>query len=246
MSDTYKLVFRGEVLDGQHPAVVRKRLAAAASFQEAQLDKLFSGQPVIVKREADTATAARLQGLFKNAGARLRVLPVDGEATRAAPSTAVETPAATDTADSAGYELLPAGSDLLRQNERTEFVPRNVDTGRLSLEGARFTLPDAAPARATGPDISHLSLAAAGSDLGEPSEAPPEAPVPDFGLAEAGVDLGQLSVAVAAPLDLEQLDFELAPAGADLAPARRAAPPPAPDTSGLSLAPDPSQDADGS
>lgn len=250
MSDRYKLVFRGEVLDGQHPAVVRKRLASAASFQEAQLDKLFSGQPVIVKREADTATAARLQVLFKNAGARLRVLPVDGAEAAASPvagaaekpdpgasagaPAAAEPTAPAGPSGSAGYELLPAGSDLLRQNERTAFVPREVDTGSLSLEGARFTIPEAAP-DAAGPDVSHLTLAAPGSDLAEPSEVPPPAPVPEFGIAEAGVDLGQLRVAVEVPLDLDQLDFEVAPAGADLAPARRTEPPPPPDTSRLSL-----------
>jgi len=41
MSDTYKLVFRGEVLEGQHPAVVRKRLGASAGFGAEALTSCF-------------------------------------------------------------------------------------------------------------------------------------------------------------------------------------------------------------
>ena len=40
MSELYRLTFRGEVLPGQHPAVVRKRLAQEAAFDDAVLDKL--------------------------------------------------------------------------------------------------------------------------------------------------------------------------------------------------------------
>ena len=77
MDDVYRLIFRGEVLQGQHPSVVKKRLAKSLKLDEAQSEELFAGQPVVLKREADTKTAAKFQALFKEAGGRLRLMPVE-------------------------------------------------------------------------------------------------------------------------------------------------------------------------
>lgn len=246
MSDSYKLVFRGEVLEGQHPAVVRKRLGAAASFSDDQLNKLFSGQPVVVKRVADTATAARLQGLFKNAGARLRVLPVDEEAPAAAPAgtpseappaAAPGSPASQDGAPGT-FELLPAGSDVLREDERPVQPVREVDTGDLALEKARFVAEEPQPA-APAPDVSGITVADVGVDLSVERTAPEvTVATPSFEVAEVGADLAPRAVPPAAPVDFAQLNFEVAPAGTELGQVKLTEAPPAPDTSHLSLAPE--------
>lgn len=52
MSEQYRLVFSGEVLDGQHAAVVRKRLAAVLKLDDERMDVLFSGKAVVVKKAA--------------------------------------------------------------------------------------------------------------------------------------------------------------------------------------------------
>lgn len=248
MSDSYKLVFRGEVLEGQHPAVVRKRLAEAAGFGDAQLDKLFSGRPVVVKREADTATAARYQALFRKAGARLRVLPVETEDDAVAsvpsaidpgPSADAGSPAAAASGSSASgtFDVLPAGSDLLTQGERTAFVPRNVDTGALSLEGARFTMPDSDDSSAPpAPDVSHLSVAQVGAQLSDANlDTPAEVAAPDLDVAEVGADLGPGERPVEPAIDVSAVSFDVAPVGADLGERKGEPPPPAPDTSHLSM-----------
>ncbi len=252
MSDHYKLVFRGEVLDGQHPAVVRKRLATAGGFDDAALDKLFSGRPVVVKREADTATAARFQVLFKKAGARLRVLPLEVEddlvqpaGASAAGDGAGQQPDAAAPGDrsSGNFELLPAGSAILRDDERARWQPRHIDTGGLSLEGARFIVPDSASvgergrlAATGGPDVSHLSLAELGVDL---SSARPEpahvVEAPALEIAAAGEDLAPRAAPTPAPLHMDELDFDVAPAGADLGQRKPPPAPEAPDTSHLTL-----------
>ena len=74
MSEGYRLVFSGEVEEGQHPAVVKKRLAAVLKLDEQRMDMLFSGKSVVVKKAADEPTAKRYQQAFKKAGAVLRVL----------------------------------------------------------------------------------------------------------------------------------------------------------------------------
>lgn len=187
MSDRYRLLFRGEVLDGQHAAVVRKRLGESAGFTDAALEKLFSGRIVVVKQDVDAATANRFETVFRRAGARLeRKLLISAD-----PRTG-KTEAASDQGTTPGEpDLLPAGSDLLRADERTPWQPRDVDTSSLSLAGAQFTAPERG-AEAFGPDVSHLTLAAPGADLGAARTGDPS-PVqtPDFELAEAGADLQQ-------------------------------------------------------
>lgn len=246
MSDLYKLVFRGEVLEGQHPAVVRKRLAEAAAFDQAALDKLFSGQPVVLKRQADTATAARLQVMFKKAGARLRVLPVEGEEemggtsapARAQPATDSPRSGAPSSGSHAALELLPAGSDILRTDERTPFRPREVETGGLALEGARFQVPEAPPQPA-GPDLSHLTLAQTGADLGPRRPPPPDAVrAPELQIAEVGADLAPRAAAAPPAVDFASLAFDVAPPGSNLGQQASPPPPAAPDTSHLSLTSD--------
>lgn len=239
MAESYKLVFRGEVLEGQHPAVVRKRLGESGGFDAAQLDKLFSGRPVVVKRAADTVAAARVQSMFRKAGARLRVLPVDGDGPQASPQPIAESPPPADNAPAGAtaFQLLPPGSDLLRASERPQQVTRDVDTSALSLQGATFTVVDP-PAAPEGPDVSHLSVAEAGANLGSGSAEPAEpVPVPGFDIAEPGADLGQRTPPAAPAVDWSDLDFEVAPAGSDLRESRSESQPAPPDTSHLNLTP---------
>lgn len=231
MSHAYKLVFRGEVLEGQHPAVVRKRLGSTAGFADAQLDKLFSGQPIVVKRAADEATAARLQAMFKKAGARLHVLE-DGDARADAADTAADS--AAEAADDGAFTLLPAGSDLLSVDERTPWQPRDVDTGSLTL-GDSHVAPAAAPMPAA-PDVSHLELTPAGTDQSQ-TEAPasPRVAAPAFELGAVGEDLGQAKQSAAVPPNAGDGAFELAPAGETLDRRIRPSAPEAPDTSHLAI-----------
>ena len=73
MSERFRLLFRGEILEGQHQAVVKKRLAKLLGIDEAKAERLFAGKSVVIKKDADRATAERYQAEFKHAGARLRV-----------------------------------------------------------------------------------------------------------------------------------------------------------------------------
>ena len=226
MSERYRLVFRGELLEGQHSAVVKKKLGKALNLDGDRLAVLFSGKAVTLKKDADTATAARFQGLFKEAGARLRILAVSEDSQSgdgsdpAAPSSAG--PVATNGAMAVSGapsvnvngvpELLPAGSDVLRSDERPAVAAVEIDTSHLKVQGAVFIAAEEPTSEATL-DVSHLSV------------------------AEVGVDLGQLSETTSAPLDPNELDFEVAEVGSDLNQIKPEPTPPAPDTSHLSTVP---------
>ncbi len=246
----YRLVFRGELLEGQHQAVVMKKIGTLLKLDEARLAQLFSGKPVVLKQRADTATAARFQAGFKQAGARLRILPVaeealDADAAQApnpamTPSTAPP-PAPSADSTAAGLSIAAPGTDLLRPDERRAPAPVQVSTAHLSLAPAGTDLAPSKVQPSLELDLSHLNLLpqeAVGLEAELPLAEVAEVLEVDWDLAAPGADLGQQKTQVTPALDLAQVNFEVAPAGADLAPARKA-PPPAPDTSHIRL-----QDAD--
>ena len=57
MSELFNVVFSGEVSGRADPAVVRANVGKLFNASEAILDKLFSGQPVAVKKMVDRAGA---------------------------------------------------------------------------------------------------------------------------------------------------------------------------------------------
>ena len=156
MTERYRLVFRGEVLEGQHKAVVKQRLGAALKVEGERLDAMFTGKAVTIRKDADTDTAAKFQIAFKRAGARLRVLPIDDEpAGRSRRKRNLE-------AGGGAFRLAPVGSPMVE--------PRPARRRRRSIFRAcrwppRRCAEHAQTGRRVAPDVSHLTIAAPGVDL---------------------------------------------------------------------------------
>lgn len=70
-----QLVFRGECLDGYDPGVVRQAVARALRLDEARTERLFSGKPVVLRRQVDALSADRHIARFATLGAVLRTEP---------------------------------------------------------------------------------------------------------------------------------------------------------------------------
>ena len=261
MSEQYRLVYSAELNEGQHAAVVKKRLAAILKLDDARMDVLFSGKSVVVKKATDEKTAARYQEVFNKAGARLRILPVEGAGSavsdappakpaadagtskpQAAPAPAAPPASnpAPQTTEDGSIGVLPAGTDLLTDDERTQVVETEVDTSHLSVQGALFLgdeQVDEPENVQAGPNVDHISLADVGAQIGESPEdinAEIVAEIDaDFDLAEVGAIIGSLEERdVAAP---PATDFDLADTGADIDTSEKKPPPPPPDTSHIAL-----------
>jgi len=164
MSEEFKLVFRGDLAEGQHPAVVRRKLAQLLALDEPQLERLFSGQ-VVVKARADRQTAERLEALFRKAGAHLHreaVAPVQPlpEAPAADPEARTQQaePGRIAGQRTLDVELLPVGSDVLREDERAPWQPRHVETSHLDLLARDAQLEVSGPPPPPLPDTSRLRL----------------------------------------------------------------------------------------
>ncbi len=254
--EQYKLVYAGEITDGQHAAVVKKRLAGVLKLDDDRMDVLFSGKAVVVKKSTDARTAARYQDVFQKAGARLRVQPVEGAAAQSASASGTAAPAsaptrnspepaeAPDKASSADtvptpsadgdLQVMPVGSDVLTDAERPDAPAADVDTSHLSVQGAVF-VTDEPEAEVDAPNVDHLSMAEPGTVLGDPHEEVVVEIDADFDLADVGTDMGEITRESAAPLDVDAVDFDVADAGADLDTKSKPPPPAAPDTSHLTL-----------
>lgn len=240
VTDTYRLVFRGEVIEGQHPAVVRKRLAMALKLDDERVQSLFTGNPVVVRKSVDAETAAKFQAVFKKAGARLRVQPIVAADTPATGTLVTATTnAATDEPAAGGPEdwiVLPAGSYVLEPDEREPFVPRVIDTSHFALVKMKaFAAAEEARERQeiSAPEFEVLPVGARMSDE-QTRTAAMSTPVADFELAEVGAFLGSEVEDIDVSLPANP-DFDLAEPGVLILDAPGRPTPKAPDTSHLSV-----------
>jgi hypothetical protein len=256
MMEEYRLVYSGEVADGQHAAVVKKRLSTVLKLDDKRMEVLFSGKAVVVKKATDEKTAARYQQVFEKAGAKLRVLPLaDSQEERqdepvdepkdgsiaGSPSAAPEQLAPQTSAPATAMDVLPHGSDLLRDDERKQVDTPEIATDHLSVQGS-VLITDEPEDIIDVPDVDHISLAELGAMLGNVDGETLLAEIDtDFDLAEVGALLREADLVIAAELSAPDADFSVADVGADLDSMQKAVPPPAPDTSHIELEDDDSK-----
>ena len=194
MAKRYKLLFRGQVRKDQHAAVVRGRLQQLLKASDAQLDVMFSGEPVSIKKDVDEPTAERYIDAFFKAGARLELVELQDAppredaakqqsqsvAPQPAPATAsaASSPAAeAASATPAGnFELAAVGADLLEPSQRKPEPVANVPTDHLSLAFPGTNLGGDSEGmtqrESIAVDTSHLTLDQPGATLGVPAPAP--------------------------------------------------------------------------
>lgn len=189
--DRYNIVFSGELVTGADAATTRERLGSTFRLGASQLDNLFSGQAVIVKRDVNLMTATRFQQAFLAAGARAAIelataaapKPTDAASSGGltdTPGTAAEAEPAADgpeapkpQAASAGDTLVlaPPGTPLDEIKDRAP--ARQPDTSALSLvQSQDWDLSDCAPPPAATPeyDLSGLALTPLDARRGEDAE----------------------------------------------------------------------------
>lgn len=228
----YDVFYRGEVVEGADTARVRDNLAQLFKTQGAGLDRLFSGQPVLIKRGVDRQTALKYQVAMKKAGAicRVRENPQSGGS-----DTAATTAARDGTLGAA--TVAPPGTELV---SREPAPSPEFDLSRFSLaEVGADVLEDGAPRPAEPPpEPADLTIDPPGAVLVEPAPVAAAA-LPDtsgMSVAAAGENLTDQRPAEAAPVP-DVSDITMAPVGADVVEQREITPPPPPpDTGSLSLA----------
>ncbi|HEX6592647.1 MAG TPA: hypothetical protein VF050_11655 [Moraxellaceae bacterium] len=252
MSELFNVVFSGQISGRADPAVVRANVGKLFNASEAVLDRLFSGQPVAVKKLVDRATAMKIRALMKQAGADAQMVAVD-EQGRPLPAGAV--PAAEPQAPKAPPP--PEGTmaarveTLAEQHAREEATkpkpnapPPPADVNKVSTwalypVGFLLSAPLQRPA-AVMPNITGISMAAAGGVLVKPEEiakpAPVQVDISALSMAAAGTDV--LKESERARVEAVQVDISgmsMAEVGAPLDEIREDKPPVQVDISHIKL-----------
>jgi len=81
----YKLVFCGRILEGFHIAEVKKSLAGMLKADSKKIDLLFSGMPIILKKDIDYPTASKFKEALRTAGAVCEIERVAGDTNQIKP-----------------------------------------------------------------------------------------------------------------------------------------------------------------
>lgn len=233
-SDTYAIVFKGDVVEGHQPAAVQAQLAKLLKLDPAKAKALFSGKQIVLKKTADKAEAARYGKALKKTGADVNIRVI-----KAKPAAAPEPETAT--VDTSGITLAENdGGDLFDAQPEAEAPELDLSEYAVA-ENDGSLLVEPAEKIDVNIDLSDYSVAENdGSDLFEAEELDiPEVDVPDFGLDEPGAVLEtiQEEKEFVSP---DTMGMTLAMAGADLIEEDEKPPEPppkAPDTSGINLIP---------
>jgi hypothetical protein len=111
--------------------------------------------------------------------------------------------------------LAPAGTEVLREDERAEPVTRNIDTSALILDSAGQRLSEEAAPPPPAPDTQHLSMGEVGDTIPTlPSSAVPLHPNLDgLALSAEGTDFSDCAPPAAAAPELDLSALEALPAG---------------------------------
>lgn len=246
-NERYDLVFRGDILLDHSLEQVKQRLQKLLKADAKQVEGLFSGRPVVLKRGLDAGAGQKYLRALEQAGARARLVPRAADQSNS-PDNPSARPgiARSGSQASSGLSLAPLDGPLLKPGERPGpgQAPLVVNTEGLSLRPVGGDLLD--PAERPNPQTPDqpapdYGLSDPGSDLLAPEErhrpAPVELTLEDWGLAEVGENLLREQER-AKPLPAPALSghLSLAPEGTELEGLPRKPAPSPPDTSGLSLA----------
>ena len=171
----FEIAFSGKVLPGAQLEQVKAAIARVFQADEALLARLFSGQRVVIKKGLDTAGVAKYQAAFQRAGAVLEVRDLNVEIIEEiTPGLPAEEPApSAPTSVSAVAQASatsPAGQPMLQVTPRDEYMAAFIDVqapdfGIAPLGDDLQPTPTEKPAPQL--DLSGLSLAPAGSDMGQ-------------------------------------------------------------------------------
>lgn len=188
MSELFNVVFAGELVGRADPAAVRANVGKLFNASDAVLDRLFSGQPVAIKKGIDRAAAMQLRARMKQAGAEVRLVQVDAQGQPLAAPPRPPAPAPAPAAAAPSGTMAARVATLAVQIEREEALrprpdapPPPADTARVETwalfpPGSLLSPPSQRPAP-TPPVISGITLRAGGGDLVSAGEIARPAPV---------------------------------------------------------------------
>lgn len=183
----FEIAFSGEIVEGADLQSVKQKIGKIFNADEARLAKMFSGQRVLIKRQADEVTMIKYRGAFQKSGAVCEVVELSSTAESPA------TPQPDSVPPSSGETVVPqsGNSGYVSKYPESDDIPQALLTEPLGVNGDSIQQLDADLAPVGSPvqhqineveepviDISGMDVAPVGSDL-SPKETEATPPPPD-------------------------------------------------------------------
>ncbi len=238
----FNIVFAGRILPAKTEDEVKQNMAKLFKTGVAQIDKLFIGKEVTIKKNLDYAQAMKYQSVLKQAGALVLIKKIEDAGAPAQPEVST-TPKTSVSPQPVNQQSAPVSPSRAQISQEAQATPSSQDhssenasdsEGNWSLAAAGAQLPaQDKPAPIPEPNLSELSLGNAGEALQE---------VKAFQAKE--VDTSELSLGeqglIQEPKKYEQREVDtselsMGEAGDVIPKEEKPAPPPAPDVSHLNL-----------
>ena len=204
---TFQIVYQGQTIPGASREKVKANLAKLFKAPAAKIEPLFSGKPVVIKKNLDEATARKYLIAFKRAGAVARVVntararprPEGSAGGGSAPTAATQKSAgalAGVTVDQPGVVIV--------EPQRSE--PPAIDTAHLSMDRPGATLAEPEPVAPPQVNTEGMSLDEPGVKLVEQADAPPlEVDTSGLSMDEPGATLVEPEPVEAPAIDTSSL-----------------------------------------
>lgn len=196
-SELFNLVFSGELVKGAQLDAVKANLVKMFKLAPAQIEKMFSGNAITLKKNIDAETGRKLRAKFKQAGIACRLEPFSATA-QAANSTNLVREQALDKApqktqqQSQTSQINQAASQS--GNVATFAAPAKASSKQQEAVAVNTGQPAANEIQSEAQQASQsvLSLAPVGADVLEgyhPPEPPPPPNVDAITIAPVGADV---------------------------------------------------------
>jgi hypothetical protein len=203
----FDVFFDGQCLPGFEKFEVRENLNELFKANDAILDLLFSGKEQKVKGGLNEARAKRYASALRKAGAKPLVRK------RVTSQPAIQTtqlPAFSRPVEASEFELSPAGSLILRLEEKPKVHTVYVSTEHLvALEPGVYAVRDDGPI-AHVPSVNHLRLSESIEPMGRVNLPPKRFNLSAYQLAKEGDDLSEFA-RPSLPTVEPTLEFNLEP-----------------------------------
>lgn len=171
----FEIVFQGQVQPGMPEDQARARIGQLFQLAGEQLDTLFSGRRIVIKQGLDEAAAAKYRAAIERAGALCSIESMDASEPEIAEPVAARQPTPVPQAGAASHVH---GKRLLPRDEYMAAFA-NVEAPDFEIAPLGSDMQDEYQDATPLPlDLSALSLAPAGSDMGELKRELPDI-VPD-------------------------------------------------------------------
>ncbi|MCU7920786.1 MAG: hypothetical protein KZQ88_16650 [Candidatus Thiodiazotropha sp. (ex Dulcina madagascariensis)] len=215
--ESYDVYFAGAILKDKDPEEVKRKIGAMFKLHGEQLERLFSGKPIPIKKDVDMDRAIKFRIAFRDAGGLVDIVPAGQPApTPKPPPPARPRPAASPPAGSAPstQEMTLAEGPMAPPSD-AEVIPVTAPDYPLSSPQG-FDLSDCMPEveAAEIPDISALDLDKPGIGIDEsPDPEPLEIDTSALELDTSGAILTEQSLVEPPEIDTTALSVSPAREG---------------------------------